>query len=337
MISIYPKGVETGYAQKGDFFSLLKESTRADVIPFSCGRAALVYGMQALGFTRRDEILVPPYLGHCVLSALARVSFPTMTSSSATKGILVFHQFGYPQQLDEIQKAAAKNKWFIINDCANTMFSSYKGKKVIAWGDFTMLSFAKLYACLLGGGLIGHKSTVRDIMNENYEMLRASQVARARSAYAILQKAQENAFGLETEFEVDAVYGCLPRLVAFAPQALAALPDTREKIKEDIDRRKRLLQIIYSYFPKFVPNHPDSEVVPFAVPISGKESQLEHLSRSIKDKFSIDVPVLHFDFACNILEPEYRKALVVGCHQQWSEGIVTKICEYLKENLDEKI
>ncbi len=337
MISIYPKNVEAGYAQKGDFFGILKELTGEDVIPFSCGRAALVYGMQALGFTRRDEILVPSYLGHCVLSALARTSFPTMTPSSATKGILVFHQFGYPQRLDEIQKIAARNKWFIINDCANTMFSSYDGKKVIAWGDFTMLSFAKLYACILGGGLIWHKSAARDIMNENYEMLRASQVARAQSAYEILQKAQENAFGLETEFEIDAVYGYLPRLVAFAPQALAALPASPERIQEDADRRKRLLQIVYSYFPKSVPVHPDSDVVPFAVPISGKEAQLERLSRSIRDKFSVDVPVLHFDFACNMLDPQYRKALVVGCHHQWSQGLVIKICEYLKEYLDEKI
>ena len=163
MISLYPRHAAPPYAQKGDFFGLLKKSVGADVIPFSCGRAALVYGMQALGFTRRDEILVPPYLGHCVLSALARTSFPTMAPSSATKGILVFHQFGYPQQLDEIQKVAAKNKWFIINDCANTIFSVYKGKRVTDWGDFTMLSFPKLYACLLGGGLIWHKSGGRGI------------------------------------------------------------------------------------------------------------------------------------------------------------------------------
>ncbi len=293
--------------------------------------------MQALGFTRRDEILVPPYLGHCVLSALARTSFPAMAPSSVTKGILVFHQFGYPQQLDEIQKVAAKNKWFIINDCANTIFSVYKGKRVTDWGDFTMLSFPKLYACLLGGGLIWHKSGGGGILGEKYETLWASQAARAQNPYEILHKAQENAFGRETEFEIDAVFGYLPKLVAFPPQALAALPDTREEIQQDIERRKRLLKIIYSYFPKSVPSHPESDVVPFAVPIGGNAAQLEQLSQELKDELLVDVPVLHFDFARNMLDPRYRKALVVGCHRDWTEDWVIQTCEYLKERLNEEV
>ena len=99
MIGLYPEFLRQTTPSKGGFFDALKDVTGLDPLPFSCARAALVYGLRALGFNRMDEILVPPFLGQCVLSALARTAFPAMTPSRRTKGVLVVHQFGYPQAL----------------------------------------------------------------------------------------------------------------------------------------------------------------------------------------------------------------------------------------------
>ena len=195
-----------------------------EIVPFSCARAAMVYALRALGMGRMDEILVPPFLGQCVLSALARAVFPTMTPSQQTKSILVFHQFGYPQEIEKIEKVARRNGWVIINDCANTIFSMSKGEMIIKWGDFSVLSFPKLYPCTLGGALISDRSEIKNATDLNYKALSTRHKKRANMAHEILEKAQKNPLGSESEFEIEAVYGYIPEIVAFPSRSLTALP-----------------------------------------------------------------------------------------------------------------
>ncbi len=334
MITIYPTHTEKSNDEQSHFFEALSQLTGLKKTPFSCGRAAMVYGLRALGIGRMDEILVPPYLGHCVLSALARTSFPTMTPSHRTKIILVFHQFGYPQKISAIEKVASKNDWIILNDCANTIFSSCRGEPVINWGDFSVLSFAKLYPCTLGGGLISTKGEIQEAIETNHAAMSLSHFNRVNIAHETLEKAHKNLLGVEAQFEIEAVFGYLPELVAFPNRYLSLLPQTTQEIEEDTNHRRRLLNIVNSYFPDRVPDCSECDVVPFAIPVSGEPAQLELVSGRIKQELRVDVPVLHFDFAKNMLQPDYRKSLVIGCHKDWRENIVIDICEMIKRGRD---
>jgi hypothetical protein len=94
-----------------------------------------------------------------------------------------------------------------------------------------------------------------------------------------------------------------------------------------------LLAIVTSYFPERVPECSESEVIPFAIPIAGDLSQMESISERIRRQMDVEVPILHFDFARNMLEPDYRKALVIGCYADWNEDMVTGICEIIRENM----
>ncbi|HBR15960.1 MAG TPA: hypothetical protein DD723_10570 [Candidatus Omnitrophica bacterium] len=333
MIGLYPEFLRQTTPSKGGFFDALKDVTGLDPLPFSCARAALVYGLRALGFNRMDEILVPPFLGQCVLSALARTAFPAMTPSRRTKGVLVVHQFGYRQALDSIEREAAKNGWVVLNDCAHTLFSSYEGEAVLAWGDFSVASFSKLYPCVLGGALFSRRAEMIQTVREHQAGLNSGHAHWVETAYEVLERVKRDPQMPGMEFEIDAVYGYLPNLVAFPPKAFAGLPSTKTEILEDIARRKKLLNLIQSYFPTSVLRRPGSDVVPFAVPVSGEAAVLERISARIRERFLLDVPVLHFDFACNMLNPDYRQALMIGCHQSWTEEMVMKMCEYIKGEL----
>lgn len=331
MITIYPNRTFVRNTKQTRFFENLSKMTGSEIFPFSCGRAALVYGLRALGLQRMDEILVPPYLGHCVLSALARASFPTMTASSRTKALLVFHQFGYPQKIEEIHRLASEKEWIIVNDCANTIFSSLRKEMIIKWGDFSVLSFSKIYPCILGGALISNRGEIRNWLNENYKKLSLDHLNRANMAYDTLEKSKKGLLGYEAGFEVDAVFGYLPEVVSFPSRTLASLPDGVDEIEKDIARRKRLLNIVRDSLSGRVPDCPGEDVVPFAIPVSGEESRLDEISARITVELNMDVPVLYFDFARNMLNPDYRKALVIGCHEDWNEDIVKRICDIIRE------
>ena len=313
MITIYPVTTTETAHKSPHFFDALSSLIGSRVIPFSSARAALVYGLRALGVTRMDEILVPPFLAHCVISALSRAAFPTMTPSQRTKAILVFHQFGYPQQIDYIERMASDNGWFIVNNCAHSLVSRNRGRMVSDWGDFTVKSFSKFYHCNLGGGLVGRNTKIQYNIDENYRELVKKHACRADQAYEVLLKARQNPSGNEQQFDIEAVYGYLPEVVSFPTKALGYLPNTVAEIQEDADRRRNLHNIVRKYFPDRIPECKNCDIVPFAIPVEGDKMHLERASLRIKERFGIETPILHFDFARNMLNPDYRKTLVIGC------------------------
>jgi hypothetical protein len=328
-IGLYPAFKEGRGSDK--FFNILESIVGVKFLPFTCGRSAIVKGLSAFGLGRMDEILVPPYIGQCVLSALSRTSFPTMTPSIRTKAILVFHQFGFPQNLADIESEAQCNGWTILNDCANTLFTQVNGRFLIEWGDFSIISLSKLYLCGIGGGFYSNHSDIYGKVFIEHERLFGTHIDKAEQALKKLIKINKGLFGAETIFEINGLYGYLPDLVAFPQKAYSALPSTRKDIEKDINHRKNIWATIKGILPDYVPVCKDEEnIVPFAVPVSGKVFDLEKLSIDIRKKFNLDAPVLHFDFKRNMLNPDYKKSLVIGCHEGWSEELVMKICETIK-------
>ncbi len=331
MIDIYPGYSEPAKKGAGNFFQSLNELIKTDIIPFSCARAAMNFGLRESGLSRMDEILVPPYLGQCVLSALSRTVFPSMTPNFRTRSILVYHQFGFPQHLDSIEKMAKQNNWIILNDCANTIFSTYKESPVINWGDFTVLSFSKLFPCVLGGAFLSKDNTIKIAINKIRNEVNGEHAKWVKMAYATLEREKKHLLNGNAEFEIDAVFGYLPGLVSFPVDSFQLLPDATTEIETDIQRRQYLFKIVRSYFPDQVPKCAESDVVPFAIPVRVEKSQLSKIHINAIEKLSVEVPVLHFDYNRNMLDSDYAKSLVIGCHSEWTEGLVIEICELIKK------
>ena len=58
-----------------------------------------------------------------------------------TRGIIAVHLYGNPCQMDEITRLAKKHKLFVIEDCAQSCGSMFKGKKVGTFGHVGAFSF----------------------------------------------------------------------------------------------------------------------------------------------------------------------------------------------------
>ena len=330
MINLYP-GFKNGRGNK-TFFDILELKTGLKVLPFTCGRSAMAVGLSAAGLGRTDEILVPPYIGQCVLSALSRTSFPTMTPSNRTKAILVFHQFGFPQNLAIIESVARRNGWIILNDCANTLFTKINEQFLVEWGDFTIISLSKLYPCGLGGGFYSKRLDIYEKVSANYEKLSYTHSIRAEQALEKLVEINKGTYGPETIFEINSLYGYLPDLVAFPQKAYFGLPSNLEDMGRDITHRKKMYKLALDVFGDNVPVC-DDEVVPFAIPIFGEKERLFLIAEKIQNRFNVCAPVLHFDYARNMLELDYRPSVVVGCHDGWTEEIVHQIFSMIKKEL----
>lgn len=334
MLSIYPHSTPSCPSSDpgNSFFSALGSLMHEEVMPFSSARAAMLYGLRALGLNREDEILVPPYMSHCVLSAITHSSFPVRTPSPKTKAILVYHQFGFPQALSEIDSIAAQHGWTIVNDCANTIFSRYGERPVTDWGDVVALSLSKLYPIEMGGAIVCRNEKIRAWAWQAYAQLSQLHQVRSNLAYEKLERIRSNPDSLENRLDLEGVFGYLPELVAFPEQAYKNLPPDQAQILADKKHRESIWEHVRSRLPDLVPMQGSNTIVPFAIPVRCSPSgYTQMIAANAKATLGVDIPVLHFDFAQNMLDPAYHKALILGCHVGWSLELIDRLCTMIEK------
>ncbi len=135
--------------------------------------AALHLALRALNIGPEDEVIVPTLTfaatANAALFCGAKPVFTdvnqdsfTMSPSDVqnkiskkTKAIIVMHYGGQSCDMDEISKIAQENNCVIVEDCAHSLGSDYKGKKTGSIGKIGCFSFypTKIITTMEGGML----------------------------------------------------------------------------------------------------------------------------------------------------------------------------------------
>ena len=122
----------------------------------SAGHAALI----ALGINAKSEVIVPS------LTFISTANWPLMVQSSPkfadieiqtygmdpedletkitkkTKAVIPVHYGGLPCKIDEIKEVSNKNKFYLIEDAAESFGASLNGRKIGSFGTVSIFSFA---------------------------------------------------------------------------------------------------------------------------------------------------------------------------------------------------
>ena len=153
----------------------------------SCTDALELSGL-LLDLKAGDEVIVPSYTFVSTASAFAlrgaRIKFVDIEKKTMnidvkaieqainpkTKAIVVVHYAGVGCEMDAIVKLASKHNLLVIEDAAQAIHSTYKGKSLGAIGDLGTFSFhqTKNIQCGEGGALLVN----RESFSENAEILR---------------------------------------------------------------------------------------------------------------------------------------------------------------------
>ncbi len=121
----------------------------------SSGTSALHLALLALGVGQGDEVIMPsyvcssPYFATLHVGASPKIADITLADfnlsvesakkgvTAKTKAIIVPHMFGTPAAIDELLELDVP----IIEDCAQSIGSEYRGKKAGSFGDLSTFSF----------------------------------------------------------------------------------------------------------------------------------------------------------------------------------------------------
>ena len=123
------------------------------------GTDALILALRAVGVKAGDEVVLPPFTfvatGSAVSALGARPKFadidPATFNISAeqigqcitprTRAIIVVHLYGLAADMDAIRAVAAKHRVPIVEDNAQAIGATYKGRPTGSLGDIACLSF----------------------------------------------------------------------------------------------------------------------------------------------------------------------------------------------------
>lgn len=141
---------------------------------FTNGTVALITALQALGV--QGEVITTPYsfvaTSHSLIwnrmtPVFCDIDEQTLSLDPArveraiterTTAIMPVHCYGYPGDLEAIQKIASKHGLKVIYDAAHAFGVGYRGTSLLNFGDLSVVSFhaTKVFNTFEGGAIISH-------------------------------------------------------------------------------------------------------------------------------------------------------------------------------------
>lgn len=157
--------IDTGWiSSEGPYIKLLEEKFAERVgrrygIAVSNGSAALDAAVVAIGIEPGDEVILPTFTIISCAAAIVRAgAVPVVVDSdpltwnmdvnqieskitSKTKAIMVVHIYGLPVDMEPVFEIASKYGLKIIEDAAEMLGQTYKGRPCGSFGDISTFSF----------------------------------------------------------------------------------------------------------------------------------------------------------------------------------------------------
>ena len=274
--------------------------------------AALHLSLAALGIKHDDEVIVPSFTFIATANAAAYLGAkPVFVDikrdtlcidaesikkkiSGNTKAIIPVHMYGHPCDMDEINKIAEKNRLFVVEDAAEAIGATYKGKKVGSLSDIGCLSFHSSKIIRTGEG--GMCLTNSKELGERLKLLRSQGKVKANEL-------KGDDF-IEKRYYHD-LLGFNYRMTDL--QAAIGIAQMK-KIDENIQARRKIASLYDHEFKKYdicsVEKNRDTEPVYWVYPLIFKSRKMKlTVGRELVKR---KIPFLPFFWPCH-KQPFYNK------------------------------
>ncbi len=295
------------------------------------GKAAIAIILEYLRSTnelpnKMAEIIVPSWIGNPVYHQVNWFGFPTLRPSDRSKAILVYHQYGFPQNMGRLVKFATERDLVLVEDCAHAPKSEYEGKRCGSFGRFTVYSFSKFSFCYALGGVGYTETAFEEYVNESCS--KSSTVPRV--LINTLKFVDDANLSRKVPLLVDQI--SVIRKAAFGVYGDSRAPSMRAismwKNKRNAELRHRIR--LYTEFldqmrSLGVCSHLETKgVTPYVIPIRFDENKMSLLVNEL-EKIGIRTSINHFDFNRCLLEPDFRKTVLIPCHSEISDSRFAQI------------
>ncbi len=265
------------------------------------------------------QVLVPEWLGNWVYMTMHNYCFPTTVMNKKVRALMVYHQWGFPQKMEEIERFARTHGLFVIEDCAHIVESSYKGESMGAWGDVSVWSLSKFFSTPVGGGLYTKNRKLRDFVTWEYS------THDKRLERGVLEGLHQGGA------EVARAYAVYDRLTICPAPAKTTM--RREYGSGAVKKRRRNFGLVRGalWGKKEERLLQNSEVTPWMAPLFAGAANSRIAAALIQAGF--ESGVYHFDVNRNMLKPHFVECVALPCHQRLTETVMNRMIGIVQAEL----
>jgi len=270
---------------------------------------------------RTYEILVPSWLGSWVYSTMNNFCFPVRSRSNKTKVIFMYHQYGFPQNINKLRDYADNNDLVVIEDCAHTLDGISEGHRLGHIGEYSLYSFSKFFFCYALGALRSKNDEFLEYVKQKKRSTKKwitifNNASKAFYEYTI-SRSNKRVKSLALEFTgmSYALYS-----VGFEPFKKA-----EEFVKKKIDYEIEIRQKHYNWFrektDKFgICDHLEKkDIYPYVIPINVSGKVREKLVCKLREN-GFATNIYHFDMNRFFIEPDFKPCIQIFCHGSISQS-----------------
>jgi len=270
---------------------------------------------------KTSQLLVPPWMGTWVYIMMHKCCFPSLVMNKDIAGIWVYHQYGFPQKMELILDFCDENNLFCIEDCAHALSSFYNGQKLGSFGDAGIFSLAKFFPSVLGGAIYTKNDRIKSFINKSittdYSEL-SQKVFNIRHEVEICPTAK-NMLKLEQCY---AVYDYFSECPDYSLNISKKCIEDKaiEKRKTNYLKIIKELESVSTFYIELPNKNIAPWVCPLFLPLKTMQKATQKLSKN-----GVECGIYHFDINRNMLNPKYKKCLIVPCHGQINDNQLEKI------------
>jgi hypothetical protein len=265
-------------------------------------RVGICWALEYLGYRRHTHhVLVPRFMGRCVLNAISRFALPVEVLTPKTGFVIVVHQYGFTQRLSEIHVECASRSLVYVE---NSPFGLAEKEELGPGALAKFVGLSKVLPVLKGGFVISAdprllefvraKRAERSLWSWPVLALMAILRSRRRSVpYSVLGDVAYELY-LEARGDNAVVRGNLLR-------GLERLADHERMALERMTlARQRLGSRVLL---------PDATRLAYVLPYvaNGNEEEVESVFR----RLGFDGTPYHFDVNRNLFESNYRRVFLI--------------------------
>ena len=238
--------------------------------------------------------------------------------TSNTKAIMAVHVFGYPCDVDKIEKIAKKNNLKVIYDGAHAFGSKYKGKSLLGYGDITTCSFhaTKLFHTIEGGACFTNS---KDTYNRIYSLKRFGDINGNYEIVGTNAKMTEfgAAMGLANIKYIDAIINERKQICKIYDENLQEIVE-RPLMSKDLDYN-------YIYYPIIFKNEEEN------LKIIKRLNKEEIYPRRYFYPSLNTLKYIEIKEQCPVSEDITRRILCLPLYNGLQNAQIKKICDIIKE------
>ena len=283
--------------------------------------------------TKADEVLMPQWLGYWVYNQVNEFARPVFSVGKATKVIIPYHQYGFPQKMAEIQKCAESIGAVIVEDCAHALWMDSSLMLPQCSDNFRIYSFSKYFFCYALGAVVSGDKSFRNfaaahVDNASRGVTLFNNLVKYLHEMHLSGRLPDSGFWDNLLVMSYALYGKGMKPSGSALRLMAA------KIDAEIEcRRKR-----FSYFKerfRFLEVERylgEGDVAPYVIPLLLPLEKLKSLSASLQIA-NFKTGIYNFDVNRNLLDPKFERVLWVLVHSGITDSDFERQLEIIEEGI----